>query len=111
MKILKFLMKFFETYPTSPEKSVGRLNEVFRHPIFADRSESDRKKIMLESSQSKYKSEMQYPWDHYFGIDLLPFLKGKVALNLGCFTGGTSVAWAQRCKLEKSTEFILNNAI
>ena len=99
--IAKFLMKLIKAYPTSPEKSVGGMKEVFRHSIFLDGSESNRKRIMLESSQSKYEDEMRYPWDHYFGMDLSPFLKGKVVLDLGCFTGGRSVAWAQRYKLAK----------
>lgn len=101
VQIAKCLMKIFERYPTSPERSVGALNQVFRHSVFLDGSELDRKRIMLESSQHKYDSEIQYPWDRYFGMDLLPLLEGKVALDLGCFTGGRTVAWAQRYELAK----------
>lgn len=100
-QIAKLLMKIFERHPASPEKSVGGLNQVFCHCAFVDGSEADRKRIMLESSQHKYDSEMQYPWDHYFGIELFPLLKGKVALDLGCFTGGRTAAWAQRYELTK----------
>ena len=55
---------------------------------------------MLKSSESKYKSEMNYPWDIYFGFDLSPFLKNKVALGLGCFTGGRSAAWFERYNMK-----------
>ena len=77
------------------------MNEVFNHPIFLNASESIKKKIMLESSQNKYKVEIQSPLDHYFGLDIAPLLKGKVALDLGCFTGGRSVAWAERYELKQ----------
>ena len=101
IQIVKFLMKLFETFPISPEKAVGDLSEVFRHSTFREGFDQDRKKIMFESSQSKYQSEMEYPWDNYFGANLLPLLQGKVALDLGCFTGGRSIAWAERYELAK----------
>lgn len=55
---------------------------------------------MLSSSESKYNSEVNYPWDHYFGINLFPLHHGKYVLDLGCFTGGRSVAWYEKYKLE-----------
>jgi ubiquinone/menaquinone biosynthesis C-methylase UbiE len=94
-------MRIFETHPIFPEERVGGSNEVFRHRIFADGSEPERRRIMFESSNIKYESEMEYPWDHYFGKSLLPLLKCKVALDLGCFTGGRTIGWAQRYKLAK----------
>ena len=95
-QIAKFLMKIFERYPVAPEDKVTGLSEVFSHPTFISATESDKKKIMLESSRFKFQEEMEYPWDHYFGIDLRPLLKGIVLLDLGCFTGGRSAAWAKR---------------
>jgi ubiquinone/menaquinone biosynthesis C-methylase UbiE len=46
---------------------------------------------------------MNYPWDNYFGTDLSSFLQGKMALDIGCFTGGRSVAWFERYKLKHIT--------
>lgn len=92
----KFLMKQFESIPVSPEVEVGELQEVFNHKIYSGGSESERKRIMFQSSQSKYKSEVDYPWDHYFGTDITRFLQGKVVLDLGCFSGGRTVAWCER---------------
>ena len=98
-EIAKFLMKLFERVPFSPKDKITGLNEVFRHPVFTCGSESEKKRIMFESSQFKFEDEMKYPWDQYFGIDLRPLLKGKTVLDLGCFTGGRSVAWAKRYEL------------
>jgi len=57
------------------------------------------KTIMLKSSESKYENEYNYSWDNYFGFSLRPLLEGKTALDLGCFTGGRTVAWFERYKL------------
>ena len=94
--IAKMLMKCFESFPVSPEEKIAECNELFRHPLFSNASELKRKEIMLESSNNKYKSEIEYPWDNYFGINLKPLLRGKVVLDLGCFTGGRAVAWYER---------------
>lgn len=98
--LAKTLMKRFETFPVSPQVRVGKLEEVFNHPIFLNGSETKRKEIMLKSSEASYQSEIEYPWDRYFGVDLSPLLKGKVALDLGCFSGGRSVAWLERYQLD-----------
>lgn len=95
VRVATALMKTFETVPPDPE-IVGGINEVFRHPIFADGSEAERKRIMIASAQSIYHDELQYPWDNYFGRELGPLLAEKHALDLGCFTGGRAVAWFQR---------------
>ena len=92
----KKIMKLVERRPVFSDDDVGELNEIFNHRVFLDADEDKRKSIMLSSSQSKYQSELDYPWDHYFGFDLKPLLEGKSALDLGCFTGGRSIAWLER---------------
>jgi len=99
VQLAKSFMRMREVVPASPEGGVGELQEVFRHRVFLEGTDTDRKSIMLESSRSKYESELAYPWDHYFGTDLMPLLSGKVALDLGCFTGGRSIAWFERYRL------------
>lgn len=100
-RIAKFMMKTFEVHPTFSDTDVGDLNEVFNHKSFLHATESQQNCIKLKSSESKYNGEFQYPWDNYFGFDLSPVLQGKRALDLGCFTGGRSVAWFERYKLQK----------
>jgi SAM-dependent methyltransferase len=97
--LARFLMNRFEATPASPDVDVGRLQEVFRHPIYLDASEDDRRKIMLRSSESSYRDELAYPWDNYFNTDLSSVLEGVDALDLGCFNGGRSVAWSARYRL------------
>ena len=89
-------MERFESFPLDPGQSIGGCNEVFRHPLFTEGSKAERLQIMLASARAVYEDECQYPWDHYFGRDLRPFLAGKRVLDLGCFTGGRAVAWFQR---------------
>ncbi len=101
IKIAKLLMKLRERIPSSPDNKLGELQEVFRHDIFLNASESKKKELMLKSSNSKYTSELAYPWDNYFGVDISPYLNSKVVLDLGCFNGGRGVAWFERYKLDK----------
>jgi SAM-dependent methyltransferase len=93
--IAKRIMRFAEAYPTDPRDDVGGLSEVFDHALFTSGSEADRERIMRLSAESRYEDEMAFPWDNYFGRSVKPWVRGD-ALDLGCFTGGRAVAWAER---------------
>jgi ubiquinone/menaquinone biosynthesis C-methylase UbiE len=100
VQVAKSLMKKWEAFPPPPGENAGEFQEVFRHAIFVNGTEAQRKAIMLASSESKYRNELTYPWDHYFGTtDLAPLLRGKAVLDLGCFTGGRGAAWFERYQL------------
>jgi SAM-dependent methyltransferase len=103
VELARFLMTRFEAAPVAPDVDVGRLQEVFRHPIFVDALRDDRQKIMKRSSESSYHDELAYPWDNYFNAELSPLLQGADALDLGCFNGGRSVAWSERYRLRHVT--------
>jgi ubiquinone/menaquinone biosynthesis C-methylase UbiE len=107
--IAKWLMKISERRPHFSENEVGELREAFNHDSFLQADSSHRKSIMLKSSESKYKSELQYPWDNYFGFSLKPLLHGKNALDLGCFTGGRSIAWFERYGLNRISGTDIND--
>lgn len=93
--IAKRIMRLAEAYPPDPHNDVGGLSEVFAHPLFTSGSEVDRARIMRLSAHSRYEDEKAFPWDNYFGQSVKPWVKGD-ALDLGCFTGGRTVAWAER---------------
>jgi ubiquinone/menaquinone biosynthesis C-methylase UbiE len=101
ISIAASLMKLLECDPVFSEGESGSLNEFFRHGLFMSASGMQREELMLKSSQAKYESEEAYPWDNYFGFSLRRHLEGKVALDLGCFTGGRSIAWARRYGLRR----------
>jgi SAM-dependent methyltransferase len=97
VQLAKRIMRLREAFPVPPTgEQVGELQEIFDHPRFINGSEKERRAMMQASALAKYKSEVEYPWDNYFGMDLRPWLKGKRALDAGCFTGGRGVAWAER---------------
>ena len=102
-RIAKFVMRLRERFPTAPDIEVGELQEVFCHKAFIDGSESERNEIMLKCSESKYHSEIAYPWDNYFGKDLTAYLNNKKVLDLGCLVGGRGVAWYERYNLKNIT--------
>ena len=101
--VAKFAIGLAPAVPEFSPDTVGELPEVFDHDFFVNGTEAEKRRIMLGSSTSKYESELDYPWDHYFGYDLKPLLKGKSVLDLGCFTGGRSVAWFERYELAHVT--------
>jgi SAM-dependent methyltransferase len=96
VQLARQMMKLRETVPQPTGAQAGEMQEIFNHPRFTQAGEAERRAIMRDSALAKYRSEMEYPWDHYFGTDLTPWLRGKCALDLGCFTGGRGVAWAER---------------
>jgi SAM-dependent methyltransferase len=90
------MMRIGQAYPPDPQNAaVGGLSEVFNHPEFTRGSEADRGRIMRLSAESRYHDEKAFPWDNYFGQSVKPWVTGD-ALDLGCFTGGRAVAWAER---------------
>jgi SAM-dependent methyltransferase len=91
----KYLMKSAEVKPSVDGENVWEMQEIFHHPIFVNGSDAEKKEIMRRCSLAKYKDELTYSWDHYFGIDLKPLLQGKTVLDLGCLTGGRGIAWAE----------------
>jgi SAM-dependent methyltransferase len=103
VRLARMAMKSLASVPTFSEASVGELSEVFNHEGFLTASDERRRSIMLKSAESKYRSETNYPWDNYFGMDLSPLLRNRSALDLGCFTGGRAVAWWERYSLDKVT--------
>jgi len=105
----KYVMKKFQKFPTFDIEKVGERNEVFHHDLFLKGSTDQQKKIMLKSSQSKYENEFNFPFDKYFGISLLPFLKDKTVLDLGCFTGGRSAAWFERYQMKHLSGIDIND--
>ncbi len=94
--IAKFLMGFFEVRPDADKPEACLLQEIFHHDRFVNGSRAAKDDIMFNASRGKYQEELDYPWDHYFGCDLRPMLQGKTVLDLGSFTGGRGVAWAER---------------
>lgn len=103
VQIAKSVMKLCERFPASPDASAGELQEIFQHPRFTRGTQDERRRLMEQSAEAKYRSEIEYPWDHYFGIDLRPLLANKRILDLGCFTGGRGVAWFERYELAHLT--------
>lgn len=99
-KLATALMKSWPSFPLERGEALWSLQEIFDHATYLGASDSEKHEIQMRSSASKYQSELDYPWDHYFGMNLKPLLRGKVVLDLGCLNGGRGTAWAERYELE-----------
>jgi SAM-dependent methyltransferase len=51
---------------------------------------------MFASSRFRYDYESALPFQRHFARDLTPYLRDRIVLDLGSFTGGRSVAWHER---------------
>lgn len=98
--IARSLMRFWENRPDPNSPKACLMQEIFRHDRFVHGSQAERDEIMLQASAGKYREELDYPWDHYFGRELRPLLEGKTVLDLGSFAGGRGTAWAERYGLQ-----------
>ena len=85
-------------FPAFPEASQLSLSEIFKHKSFIGAGENNKRKIMLNSAQWRFDYEREHPFEEaYFKkLDLKDLLQDKIVLDLGCFTGGRSVAWTKR---------------
>ena len=101
LKIAKALMRIKEIHPKFHPKGRMAMTEVFNHEHFLNADSITQNEIMNNISLFRYKDEMKYPLDNYFDTDLSKLLRGNSALDLGCFTGGRSVAWFERYNLDK----------
>ena len=101
-RIAELIMRHWETEHPSWTNG-AELNEIIHHPKFMEATDSERAAFMLRSAEAKYKSEVAYSWDHYFGMELKPLLQGKHVMDLGSLYGGRTVAWAERYDLAHIT--------
>ncbi len=77
--------------------------EIFKTAEFLQGTPERRREIMLRSSQ--WRDEREKQGDRFakaMGVDLRPYLEGKRVLDLGCFTGGKVVCWAERYGIAKA---------
>lgn len=90
-------------WPSIPSESDSSLNEIFRHPRYRDATPADKRRIMLESAEWRYRYDTEMPFfDIYFpGLDPAPYLTDKNVLDFGCFTGGRALRWAEKYRIRK----------
>lgn len=76
--------------------------EVFQTDAFRQGSPAYRKEVMHASSQWRYDYEKsQQPFPKTLGHAPSPYLREKIVLDLGCFTGGRGVCWAETYGIQK----------
>lgn len=88
MRLLPSRPIFDTTHPRS---------ETINHKDFINANEQDKNRILLQMAASHYMGEKRKPFDLFFpGYSLRNLLKGKRVLDLGCWCGGETVAFAER---------------
>jgi SAM-dependent methyltransferase len=94
--------------PSEPSPDDLSLWEVFRHEHYTKARPEEQARLQLASSRWRYEYEMQSDsLQRYFptALDALP---GARVLDLGCFTGGRLVAWAEKYSFLTATGIDIN---
>lgn len=90
--LAKSFMHLCESFPPSPHEETRDCMELIYHPVNIGSPEL----FLLKLAQWCYDDERNFPWDLYFGTDLISFLRKKNVLEVGCSAGGRSKAWIER---------------
>jgi len=87
------VMRMRQRYPRQDDLVMA---EVFQTDAFRQGSAASRCEVMHASSQWRYDYETSnQPFPKTLGIDPSRYLEGNVVLDLGCFTGGRGISWAE----------------
>ena len=107
--MIKYLMKMFPNFPSEDNYDNW---EIFNHDNYLKSSDENKKKIRRLSCKGRYdiEKDIKFSWmENYFlkhiGQDKL---ENKVLLDIGCFTGGRLLAWAENYKIKKSYGLDIN---
>ena len=107
--MIKFLMK---TFSNTPSEHNFENWEVFNHNIYLKSNEEKKKEIRKATCLARYdiEKDKNFSWmENYFLSKLSKEeLKDKVLLDLGSFTGGRLIAWAENYNLKKSYGIDIN---
>lgn len=107
VNLAKALMRLYESFPPSLHGETRDCLELINDPSYASRPET----LLWKLSQWCYDDEKDFPWDLYFGKDLIPFLCGNSVLEVGCSAGGRSKAWIERYHFRNYTGIDLNETV
>ncbi|MBW3654760.1 MAG: class I SAM-dependent methyltransferase [Gemmatimonadetes bacterium] len=97
--LAKRTMRLMERHPAESDLALA---QVFRTERFRNAAPEERLAIMEASSRYREEYEDVLPFERHFDRDLRPYIEGKRMLDLGCFTGGRSVAWHKRFGARKT---------
>ncbi len=99
VKFAKRAMKLVQKFPQRNNLAIA---QIFNLNTYTDASDSRKREIMRASSLYRVEHENKLPFDRHFAKQIRPYLENKTVLDLGCFTGGRTVAWHKKYNINKS---------
>jgi ubiquinone/menaquinone biosynthesis C-methylase UbiE len=93
IQLAKFMMNLL---PNAPVYLKDKLSETIYHIDFITASEDKKNEILFEMAEKQYQGSRLNPVDRFFpNYSLKTLLSGKTVLDLGCWCGGETVAFAE----------------
>jgi len=101
--------RLMQLFPRRPKVDDFALREVFNQQRFREASRAGQDDFKIKSAQYRYDYEGQRPFftTYFPGIDMSKYA-GKEVLDVGCFTGGRLVSWAERYALRRADGIDIN---
>ncbi|MBC7427341.1 MAG: class I SAM-dependent methyltransferase, partial [Bacteriovorax sp.] len=100
-RILKSIMTLF---PATPSETDFSLREIFHTDKYITGSKAYQDEVKLETAKWRYQYENQLAVpmiEKYFPEFDFKSLRGKVLLDVGCYTGGRSIFYKERYGMSK----------
>lgn len=99
VRLAEWAMRLMERVPSESDLAMAQF---FNTDQFRNATSEDRIAMLRASSRFRDDYERVLPFERHFRVSLNPYIRGKVMLDLGCFTGGRTVSWHRRYGASKS---------
>jgi ubiquinone/menaquinone biosynthesis C-methylase UbiE len=95
--MVNLALSMMQAMPAEPRPDDISLFEVFQRREYTEASDEEKARLQLESAAFRYRMELQADFfETYFPTIDPTDLRGRTLLDLGSFTGGRLVRWAEK---------------
>lgn len=106
------IYNLLKMFPNFPDENNFENWEIFNHKNYTLANEEEKKQIRLKTCMARYEIENnpEFSWlkKYFFSKINKDDLEDKVVLDIGCFTGGRLISWAEQYKFKKSYGIDIN---
>ena len=106
------IYNLLKMFPNFPDENNYENWEIFNHKKYINANEEKKREIRLNTCLARYEIEndSKFSWlkKYFFSKIKKNELENKIVLDIGCFTGGRLISWAEQYKFKKSYGIDIN---